>query len=70
MVRVKFIFDIKGEYFRSNTIQADNDLGIFSSLVHSKRRDGDKYIMDATVQSFLCEKLANECITLLEIRKV
>ncbi len=69
LVRVKFVFDQGHEYFKSNAIQTNNDLGIFGSIIHFQGIKDNQFIIDATVQSFLCEKLAGECISLKEIRK-
>lgn len=68
-IHVKLIFDAKGEHFVSNAIQSENTLGTFDSTIHSKKKNGDSFVIDTTTQSQACEKLANECVTLKEIRR-
>ena len=67
MIRVKFVFDCSSEVYSNNITIAENQLKNFSSLVHSRRKTGNLAVIDATVQAFLCETLANDCISLVNI---
>jgi len=68
LLRVKLIFNVSSEHFMNNLIIAENYLKTFSAQVHSKLLSSDsRVIIDVTLEAFLCETLANNCISLSEI---